>query len=316
MSAASDANQRLRQVRVTAVVVTFNRLPLLQECLRAIADQSRRPDRVIVVDNASSDGTASWLREWATDNDSTNVALMLDRNRGGAGGFSKGLECAVDGGADWVWMMDDDACPTSTALAEVLDVAGDPANIYGSLAVCGDETSWIMTMLGDPDRSTTNKADIPSTARVQMLPFLGFLVHRELVKKIGLPDAAFFIAADDVEYCVRARKSGAEIFVAGRSHIEHPKSRPYSVKVFGRTLTALELPPWKRYYDTRNRLLIARRHYGIRTLTHTVPGSFIRLFAAIAREPRKPMQMLAFVAGMIDGALGITGKRHDAWGIK
>jgi hypothetical protein len=149
-----------------------------------------------------------------------------------------------------------------------------------------------------------------------MLPFLGFLIHRELVGKIGLPDAGFFIAADDVEYCVRARKAGARIIVAGKSHIEHPKSRPYEVRFPGFSLTALELPPWKRYYDTRNRLLIARKHYGVRLFSQTIPGSFVRMAAALVKEPRKLAQLKAFTAGFVDGLLGRKGRRHENWGIK
>jgi hypothetical protein len=103
--------------------------------------------------------------------------------------------------------------------------------------------------------------------------------------------------------------------VAGKSHIEHPKSRPYQIKLPGYTLTALALPPWKRYYDTRNRLLIARKYYGFRLLTQTIPGSFVRLAAALLYEPRKLAQLWSFCAGMIDGLLGLKGRRHAKWGI-
>jgi hypothetical protein len=213
-------------------------------------------------------------------------------------------------------MMDDDAEPRPDALNELMCIADDPGNVYGSLAVNGDETSWLMTLLGNPPITTSAAAVVPAQAQVKMLPFLGFLIHRDLVEKIGLPDPGFFIAADDVEYCIRAQKVGAQSIVAGKSHIEHPKSRPYAVKLPGCTLTALELPPWKRYYDTRNRLLIARKHYGMRLFTQTIPGSFVRMGAALVKEPRKLAQLKAFTAGFIDGLLGRKGRRHEAWGIK
>jgi GT2 family glycosyltransferase len=278
--------------------------------------QTRQPDHVLVIDNASTDGTATWLSIWLPDHLPHAQIAALSENTGGAGGFSEGLQRAITDGAGWVWMMDDDAEPHATALAELMQVACDPRNIYGSLAVNGDETSWLMTLLNDPP-VTTSKADaIPAQAVVRMLPFLGFLIHRDLVAKIGLPDSGFFIAADDVEYCVRAQKAGAQIIVAGNSHIEHPKSRPYTVKLPGYTLTALELPPWKRYYDTRNRLLIARKHYGAKLFTQTIPGSLVRMGAALVKEPRKLAQLKAFAAGFADGLLGRKGKRHEIWGIK
>jgi GT2 family glycosyltransferase len=301
---------------IAAVVVTYNRKSLLERCLSGISVQTLPLDAVLVVDNASTDGTQAWLEQWLPQRLPQARLIPLQQNRGGAGGFSEGLRLAIENGADWVWMMDDDAEPHPDALEELMKVATSPENIYGSLAIAGGETSWLTTLLGDTPVITSNVSEIPAAAKVQMLPFLGFMIHRDVVEKIGLPDPDFFIAADDMEYCVRAQNAGVQIIVSGKSHIEHPKSHPYAIRLPGYTLTALELPPWKRYYDTRNRLLIARKHYGIKLFTQTIPGSFVRLFAALVKEPRKLAQLHAFVAGMFDGLLGIKGKRHETWGIK
>jgi glycosyltransferase involved in cell wall biosynthesis len=303
-------------LKVYAVVVTYNRRELLLRCLAALASQTRKPEMILIIDNASTDGSCEALSESGLLQRTDVQLVSLHENTGGAGGFSAGLRQAIDGGADWVWMMDDDAEPHSDALRELMQVAVDPANVYGSLATSGDETSWLMTLLTPHPKTASTAIEVPASAQVRMLPFLGFLIHRELVGKIGLPDAGFFIAADDVEYCVRARKAGARIIVAGKSHIEHPKSRPYEVRFPGFSLTALELPPWKRYYDTRNRLLIARKHYGVRLFSQTIPGSFVRMGAALVKEPRKLAQLKAFTAGFVDGLLGRKGRRHENWGIK
>lgn len=301
---------------ITAIIVTYNRKKLLERCLSAITTQTRRPDAVLVIDNASTDGTPAWLHKWMPLHLPQATLIALDQNTGGAGGFAAGMKLAFENGAEWVWMMDDDAEPHPEALEQLMRVATDPSHVYGSLAVCGDETSWLTTVLNPPLGEVERPEDVPEHAEVQSLPFLGFLIHRDLVARIGLPDTGYFIAADDVEYCVRAQHAGAKIIMAGRSRIEHPKSRPYKVKVLGRTLTCLALPPWKRYYDTRNRLLIARRHYGIKLFTQTIPGSLVRLFAALWQEPDRPAQLRAFCAGFWDGLWGIKGKRHEKWGIK
>jgi GT2 family glycosyltransferase len=306
-----------QESRVTALVVTFNRLALLKQCLSKLTGQTQPPDRILVIDNASTDGTTAWVFEWAAKSPVKARAITLAENTGGSGGFSEGLRIAIADGADWVWMMDDDAEPHLDALEKLMRVAQDSGNVYGSLATYGAATSWLMTLLDThPVITTTAVADIPARAEVQMLPFLGFMIHRELVERIGLPDAGFFIAADDVEYCVCARQAGAKIFVAGESHIEHPKSHPYKVRFLGHELTCLALPPWKRYYDTRNRLLIARKHYGVKLLTQTIPGSFVRLFFATWKEQGKFRQLWAFIAGFTDGLLGLKGKRHEKWGIR
>lgn len=301
--------------KVCAVIVTYNRQALLMQCLTAITEQTLKPDRILLIDNASTDGTREILERngWLSRPDVELLALTS--NTGGAGGFAAGLSHAMATDNCWTWMMDDDAKPHLTALEELMKVAVDPRHVYGSLAVKDEATSWT-TILTDPPAKIVDIArDIPDKARVQSLPFLGFLVHSQLVQKIGLPDAGYFIAADDVEYCMRAERAGANLIIAGRSHIEHPKSDRYEARLPGRKLICLRLAPWKRYYDTRNRLFIARKYYGVKLFTQTIPGSFVRLLAALIYEPRRLAQLWAFAAGMIDGLLGLKGRRHQKWGI-
>ncbi len=99
------------------VVVTHNRRQLLAASLEAIFGQSRLPDRVHVIDNASDDGTADMV----TDRFPTTSLNRLTSNTGGAGGFAAGLAFALDDGADLVWLMDDDTVPAPNALAELLE---------------------------------------------------------------------------------------------------------------------------------------------------------------------------------------------------
>lgn len=301
---------------VATVVVTYNRKSLLCECLSAILRQSRPSDMLVIVDNASTDGTSQWLQTWLPQNSPRVILRFLSSNTGGAGGFADGMRTAIDRGAEWVWMMDDDAMPHVDALENLMKIAIDPAIIYGSLAVKGDDTSWVTTLVDEDNRAVNKLMEVPCRARVKSLPFLGFMIHRDLIERIGLPDAGFFIAADDVEYCMRARAAGADVVIAGRSRIEHPKSDSYQARLLFRSLTCLRLAPWKRYYDTRNRLLIARKYSVFRLITQTIPGSFVRLLAALIHEPNRRAQSWAFFAGMTDGILGRKGSRHGNWGIK
>src|SRR5262245_65644454 len=101
--AGQKAPRRRPGNTVTAVVVTYNRRELLFEALAAAHAQSRAPDAVIVVDNASTDGTAAAVRARYP-----SVRLAeLGHNTGGAGGFAYGLALALAGGADVVWLRDD-----------------------------------------------------------------------------------------------------------------------------------------------------------------------------------------------------------------
>jgi rhamnopyranosyl-N-acetylglucosaminyl-diphospho-decaprenol beta-1,3/1,4-galactofuranosyltransferase len=305
---------------LAVVIVSFNRRDLLKIGIKAVLRQTTAPDLIIVIDNASTDGTADMLRSASWSDPKRVLCLQLPENVGGAGGFAAGIDAAVTRGADWIWLMDDDCEPEIDALEELVRVAKRPDMVYGSLAVSGAKTAWPMTLVDEGGARAAKVVervdDVPDIGRVGFLPFLGLMVSRELVGRIGLPDAGFFISGDDVEYCLRAGRAGAPIYVVGRSRVAHPASDWYPVRLPGKVIRCLRLPPWKRYYDTRNRLLIGRRYYGHRFWTQTIPGTVARLVAALFNEQKKAAQFFAFSAGLIDGILGVKGKRHRWWGIK
>src|SRR5690606_4998983 len=101
--------------RVVAVVVTYNRAELLQACLDGLAAQTRPVDAVVVIDNASSDGSGDVARAHPVGAEVHTLGV----NVGGAGGFAAGMALALTGlDPDWLWLMDDDTVPTPSALAE------------------------------------------------------------------------------------------------------------------------------------------------------------------------------------------------------
>ncbi|MFC6933555.1 glycosyltransferase [Actinomadura yumaensis] len=116
--------------RVAAVVVTYERRELLTEALGALAAQTAPPAVVIVVDNASTDGTADLVRERFASAD----LVELSRNTGGAGGFAAGTARALELDADLIWLMDDDTVPEPGALAALLEARERAAERPGRAA--------------------------------------------------------------------------------------------------------------------------------------------------------------------------------------
>lgn len=287
------------------------------DCLTAVAMQTRKSNRILIVDNASTDGTRELLQSegWLSRPDIE--LLVLNDNTGGAGGFSAGLDHATKTGSDWTWMMDDDAAPRPDALANLLDRQLSTENLYGSTAVSGEMLSWPMDPHEGRFQDTIHMLkELPDELDVRFVPFLGILISTKMVKLIGLPDAGFFLAADDVEYCLRARRMGSKIILVRSSHIAHPASERYRLWFPGRPIYSLKLSPWKRYYDVRNRIFVARSYYGLKLWYSTIPGSFLRLVATLWHEGNRWQQIKAFYAGMVDGLLGRKGRRHELWGLK
>lgn len=302
----------MNATNITAVIVTYNRRELLSRCLAAINHQTRRPDRVLVVDNASTDDTREWLEDWLAVNLPQARLVALSENLGGAGGFAAGMQAAMEDGCEWVWMMDDDAEPTPTALLVLAGAIQDDMTIYGSIATPGDGSlCW-------PLVSTDNQAfdtldSVPTMVSVMALPFLGILISRSVIKKIGLPDAEYFIAGDDTEYCFRARSSGIPITAVGASHLIHPASAYYRVGFGAIGPLCFRISPWKRYYDVRNRILTSFRLGAGHVWLQTIPATLLRLLATLINEPKRWLQLKAYVGGTFDGLRRKKGRRHQLW---
>lgn len=299
-----------------AIVVTHNRPRLLWSCLHALINQTRRPDRVIVVDNASSIEIAERLNNPPLISHAAIDYFRLKVNTGGSGGFHNGISRALELKFDWIWLMDDDACPAPEALNNLLRSSPDPNSIYAAVALAnrGDpfELVWPITPVGGEWRGKTwtHANELPSTpVTVINSPFIGMLIHRDLLARIGLPDKDFFISSEDGELCARAWKAGARVQLVPTAIVRHPPISRRCLRFGGRQIYVIELPPWRRYYDTRNRLVIARRHFGWRLWTEALPGTLLRWLVTLAVQPDRLAQSRAFARGIYDGVTGRLGMR-------
>jgi rhamnopyranosyl-N-acetylglucosaminyl-diphospho-decaprenol beta-1,3/1,4-galactofuranosyltransferase len=246
---------------VVAVVVTFNRLEMLRRQLERLGEIDEL-DEVVVVDNASTDGTGAWLAAQDV------VAETLADNTGGAGGFSHGLELAVARGADLVWLMDDDGLPDPTCLELLLE--REELDFWGPAVLAAKDPTRLCFPIRLPggtrvvhEMSEVEAAAVDGLIRDVVIPFNGVLVTRELVERIGYPRAEFFIWGDDVEYLWRAQEAGARIATVVAAHVLHPATDDLGTPMmFGRTTYNHSPSDLKHYCMARNNTVNLRRYRG------------------------------------------------------
>ena len=251
--------------RIVGVVVTFNRLAMLQRQLERLADVPELAE-VLVVDNASTDGTGEWLTSGAAGLDVT--ARTLPRNTGGAGGFHDGLEWALERGADLVWLMDDDGMPERDCLSLLLE--REDLDFWGPAVLAEQDPSRLCFPIRLPggtavvhEMSAVERAAVDGLIRDVVIPFNGVLVTRDLVERIGLPRAEFFIWGDDVEYLWRASEAGARVATVVAARVLHPATDDLGTPMmFGRTTYNHSPSNLKHYCMARNNLLNLRRYRG------------------------------------------------------
>lgn len=225
-------------MKVCAVIVTFNRKTLLMRTLTALYAQTRPIDTILIIDNASSDGTPELLVEQGFLVKDNLIYQRLDNNTGGAGGFYIGVKHAYEMGYDWLWLMDDDGYPTPTCLEKLLAYRTD-FDFYGPLVLSDDDKTALSFPITLPasNKIIRTKQQIPTANSNAILsdvliPFNGVLLDSNLVKKIGFPESMFFIWGDDIEYTKRARQAGARIATLSDIEFYHPTAPDLGTPMF------------------------------------------------------------------------------------
>ncbi|MGN6723803.1 MAG: glycosyltransferase family 2 protein [Marmoricola sp.] len=204
---------------VAVVVVTYNRADMLPGLLEGLAQQTRPADAVYVVDNASTDHTAEILL--ARQGLPLEV-ITTGENLGGAGGFHLGLRTAWEAGHDRFLLIDDDVVPAPEFLAVMLAHPGPcqmavREDLQGRLVEKAairfdlDNPLAIRPKTASVDSTYADRRALPAEVAVEAVAFEGFLVRREVIDTVGLPDPSFFIFYDDVDFAIRAQRAGFPI---------------------------------------------------------------------------------------------------------
>ena len=195
---------------VAAVVVTYNRINLLKECLDAIKSQSRKLDRIVVINNGSTDGTKEWL------NEQKELTVFHQQNLGGAGGFQRGIKEAFTMGYDWIWVMDDDGIPHESCLNNLLAAAKKKDAWYAS--------PNLIDFDGISHFDKLFKNSVEEDINFIGGPFNAVLFKKELIKEIGFPNPSFFIWGDEYEYTDRIIEKGLSVITVKNALHRHKRT--------------------------------------------------------------------------------------------
>jgi hypothetical protein len=261
------AGRLVRVSEVIAVVVTHNRRELLVECLEALARQTHPVARVVLVDNASTDGTAEYVVASGVAERLPVDHLRLTRNGGGAEGFHYGVRAALEGDSDWLWLMDDDCEPADDCLEKLLAEAAPEAALLAPAVRDADgavlplhrghvRPRWFFSPLMEASLAEHEAAAAP----IEFSSFVGPLLRTDAARRIGLPKRELFIRFEDVEYLQRL--DGPMLLVGG-AQIVHKEGKPVAGGGLAPRWSEYREPmpfrdQWKRLAGVRNQLYAGR----------------------------------------------------------
>ncbi|MEO6220340.1 MAG: glycosyltransferase family 2 protein [Ginsengibacter sp.] len=233
--------------KVIAVVVTYNRRLLLSQCITALRNQTRKIDKILVINNGSTDNTEEWLRR------QTDVDFVTQKNVGGAGGFHTGIKTAFEKKYPWIWLMDDDGYPREDALEMLLE--GDSGEMCLRNCAVIDKEDRKSFVWKTAKHATIDDVKEPIIDNVAH-PFNGTLLHRKIIERVGFPKANLFLWGDETEYFYRIVRKNKIPFYTNANSIHYHPAAAYSYKNDWSYSSN-----WKMYYYVRNRFFILKSKF-------------------------------------------------------
>jgi len=253
--------------KIASVIVTYNNGDNIEKLLDSLFTQSKPIEEIIVVDNASSDGTLQMVKERFPQ-----VTLLANAsNTGVGGGYAQGMEYAYQKGYEWIWLLDGDSLPQTSALEELAKAFTGLRPVHPEIGILA--SSPVIPLTGIrwdgflwKDRFKRFLKEIPYSNKpssVDSVISSGSLVNRAVIETAGLPRADFFMDFVDHEYNLRVRRRGYEIIYVPNSVIYHDiGTSPPTLSRIGRVVARFIKnrdpgaihSPWRYYYMMRNEL--------------------------------------------------------------
>ncbi len=326
------------QYKVCVVTVTYgDRWQLLNQVLTRLLTFANVA-HVVVVDNASIYSVKSKVEN------SQITVLSNSINEGSAGGYNRGIAYATEHlDCDFIWLLDDDNMPLENALPELMkhwnNIQGTNTQkalfcrrpdrtIHTKIAMGANPSSYYLTSNNFLGFSLTNivsnkirkiserfkqPGEFLDKAVMPYVPYGGLMLHRQMVEKIGYPNADFFLYVDDSEYSYRITQQGAKIYLIPAAlvvDIDSSQGINYKQRLFRSHL--LDLWSFRTYYHVRNRMYFYSRvavtnklMFGINKILYL---SCLWIVSIISNKRDAYNKLLSAVSDGLEGKLGKVGQ--------
>lgn len=301
------------QKKVYIIILNWNGWQDTLECLDSLKNISYDNFSIVVVDNGSKDDSVYRIKnhfaQFAIRN---SQFIILDSNLGFAGGNNAGIKYAMENGADYILLINNDTIVDKNFLGELVE-AGEADNKIGlagpkiyyysepnRIWFAGGKINWLKNSGKHRGLDEIDAGQYDKARKVDYLTGCSLLIKREVIEKIGGLSNDYFLYYEDTDFCLRAKSAGYKCLYVPSAEIYHKVSR--STKPGSSSYV---------YYHTRNGLTLAKRN------GTALNKMFIYLYCAllfakqiikIAFIPSKREWAFAVLKGERDFLLGRMGK--------
>jgi len=295
---------------VLIVLLNWNSADDTVRAVESVRGLNYPNSRLMIVDNASGDDSCTRLRQCIGD----GVELLESPiNTGYTGGCNLGMKRALELGAKYVWLLNNDATVDHQTLSSIVALAETDETIGlvtpRIAALNEDRLTFAGGVLSMKERLYNETSDPVVAAEWNLrYPECGLvigtamLVRTDLIRKIGMLDTGFFAYFEDIDYSARSIQAGFRNLVDSNSIVRHREKN--------RNTKPFEINPHYWYYMARNESRFWRKHLGLAKGMRQVWYSFNGFLRHKNRLTRKPESANAILAGLWDGWLNRGGPYH------
>jgi GT2 family glycosyltransferase len=291
---------------VISVVLNTNHREDTLQCLTSLNQNTYENHKIILLDNASIDGTVYSVRSLLPE----VLIIELQQNLGYAGNNNVGIQAAMEQDAEWVFLLNEDTILSPDCISHLVSVgeSNPTIGIVGPMVYHHNEPDIIQSAGGRTDKyyrawhlgqDERDQGQFQLPHSVEWISGCGIMVRRAVIEQVGVIDERFFYYVEEFEWCVRARKAGWQIIHVPKAKLWHKGvQRNYQPK------------PSVTYYATRNRLLLLSKHHAIPMVWIVVFVQFLRTYTSWTIKPKwrgKREHRNAMWRGVVDFM-------HHRWG--
>lgn len=300
--------------KVTVVLVTFNRLEKLKIALSCYEKQTYKIEKIIIVDNCSTDGTIDFLKKWLDSKTNFDKEVVyLSENTGGAGGFGAGMDHALNLvnsmqlKTDWILVSDDDAFPNDDAIEKMIayyqkqEVEKQNEIVALSSAVVNHgqiheshrsriEKDFFRIRFVGVDKKYYNTDGF----EIDLFSYVGTMIKVSALKNVGTTLRDLFIYGDDNEHSLRLGKIGKLVCV------------PASVFVHDTPGVETRKIGWHNYYNRRNQLYILKEYFPLRYFINRFLKRYILDISILSKNTSEEKKL--FKTAQMDALKNKLGK--------
>jgi GT2 family glycosyltransferase len=249
---------RAKLPRVGVVILNYNGKALAEQCIRSVLNSPYANKEIILVDNASTDGSFEYLRSVFAG----VIYVANSENLGVAGGRNRGFREAILRGADYVLSLDNDTRIVSNLIEALVAVAESDPRIgvvgpktyiddgSGRIQCTGGRITYTQNVCAERGLREMDHRQYDKIEDVDYFPGFGFMARRDVFEKLNFLDENFCgYGHEDTDFCVRAAQLGYRVVYVPKAILWHRGSA-----------TIGGYSPRKKYLEAVNSAYFVRKY--------------------------------------------------------